>query len=83
MLTDRACRNAKLLNKPYRLLDGSGLYLEVRPSGAKSWCYRFQLRDGGVFKENIFAVGDYVIRPRVESDEESAARKLASCQSQW
>lgn len=75
MLTDRACRNAKPLDKPYRLLDGRGLYLEVRPSGAKSWRYRFQLRDGDTFKENMFAVGDYVIPPRVESDEESAARR--------
>ena len=75
MLTDRACRNAKPLYKPYRLLDGSGLYFEVWPSGAKSWRYRFQLRDGGTFKENMFAVGDYVISPRVESDEEFAARR--------
>jgi hypothetical protein len=29
-------------------VDGSGLYLEVRPNGVKAWRYRFELRDGAL-----------------------------------
>jgi hypothetical protein len=46
MLTDTQCRNAKPKDKPYKLLDGKGLYLEVKPNGVKAWRYRFELREG-------------------------------------
>ena len=42
-LTDTKIRTAKAEAKPYSLQDGSGLYLEVRPSGAKYWRYRYWL----------------------------------------
>jgi integrase len=54
-LTDRQIRNAKLLRKPYKLTDGRGLYLEVRPTGARLWRYRYRIGD----KENVFAIGAY------------------------
>jgi integrase len=75
MLTDAQCRNAKPKNKPYKLLDGKGLYLEVKPNGVKAWRYRFELREGDVLKESLFAVGDYVIAPRAETPEEAQARR--------
>lgn len=56
MLTDAQCRNAKPKDKPYKLPDGNGLYLEVKPNGVKAWRYRFELREGGVIKESLFAV---------------------------
>lgn len=42
-LTDTAIRKAKLQAKPYRIADGGGMYIEVKPNGAKYWrmAYRF------------------------------------------
>lgn len=55
MLTDAKCRAAKTKGKPYRLADANGLCLEVRPSGAKFWRYRFRLAG----KQNMHALGKY------------------------
>ena len=54
-LTDAKVRNAKPAEKPLKLTDGGGLYLEVRPSGTKLWRLRYRI-DG---KENVFAIGSY------------------------
>lgn len=54
-LTDAAIRNAKPAEKPLKLTDGGGLYLEVTPAGGKHWRYRFRLAG----KENLFAIGAY------------------------
>ena len=45
-LTDTECRTAKPKEKPYKLTDGNGLYLEVKPNGVKAWRYRFELNCG-------------------------------------
>lgn len=72
-LSDTRIRSAKRARKPYRLADGRGLYLEVKPSGARLWRYRYRLAG----KENMFAIGAY---PEVSladaRDERDAARKL-------
>jgi integrase len=75
MLTDTQCRNAKPKDKPYKLPDGKGLYLEVKPNGVKAWRYRFELREGESVKESTFAVGDYAVVPRGETPEETQARR--------
>lgn len=75
MLTDTQCRTAKPKDKPYKLTDGKGLYLEVKPNGSKAWRYRFAIRTGDTAKESTFAVGDYAIPPRGESDEDALARR--------
>lgn len=54
-LTDTAIRNAKPADKPLRLFDGGGLYLEVAPSGGKWW--RLKYRFGG--KEKRLSLGTY------------------------
>jgi integrase len=54
-LTDAKIRNTKPGDKPIKLTDGGGLYLEVRPTGAKLWRYRYRIAG----KENVFAVGEY------------------------
>lgn len=54
-LTDAAIRNAKPAEKPLKLTDGAGLYLEVTPAGGKHWRYRFRLAG----RENLFAIGAY------------------------
>jgi hypothetical protein len=35
-LTDTAVRNAKPKNKPYKVMDGQGLYLLVNPGGQQT-----------------------------------------------
>lgn len=71
MLNDSAIRNAKSKDKPYKLTDSNGLYLEVKPGGAKLWRYRYRI--GG--KENVFAVGEYCQTPVGETAEHAKARR--------
>ena len=58
MLTDTQCRAARPREKAYKLADGGGLVLEVKPNGVKAWRYRFKLND----KASWFALGDYCQR---------------------
>lgn len=67
MLTDTKCRTAKAQDKPYKLTDGKGLYLEVKPNGVKAWRYRFKLAREGEIKESVFAIGDYATAPNGET----------------
>lgn len=55
-LTDTKLRTAKPAEKPYILQDGSGLYLEVRPSGSKYWRYRYWLTPE---KDGRYTIGEY------------------------
>lgn len=72
-LSDTRIRAAKPNTKPYKLSDGGGLYLEVRPTGARLWRYRYRI--GG--KENLFAIGAYPEVPLAEArDARDDARKL-------
>lgn len=52
-LTVVAVRNAKPMEKPLRLFDGGGMYLEVMPNGARYW--RMKYRHAG--KEKRLALG--------------------------
>lgn len=74
-LTDRACKNAKPTEKPRRIYDGNGLYLEVMPTGSKYW--RLKYRFAG--KEKRLAFGVY---PEVSlgeaRDKREKSRKLLS-----
>ncbi|MCG9027376.1 tyrosine-type recombinase/integrase [Laribacter hongkongensis] len=54
-LTDKTIRSAKPQDKPYKLADGGGLYLEVSPAGNKVW--RMKYRVGG--KEKKLTIGAY------------------------
>lgn len=42
MLTDKAVRNARAKDKPYRLSDERGLCLEVAPAGGRWWRLRYR-----------------------------------------
>ena len=55
LLTPLSIRRHGPKEKPYKLSDGRGLYLEVRPSGKKVWRYRYRIADS----ENIFTIGEY------------------------
>ena len=54
-LTDTTVRNAKPKEKPYKLGDSGGLFVIVRPNGAKWW--RLKYRFAG--KEKSLSVGTY------------------------
>jgi len=54
-LTDTRIRNTKVALKPIKITDARGLYIEIRPTGAKLWRYRYRIGS----KENVFAIGEY------------------------
>ena len=72
-LTDTAIRSAKSGEKPIRLFDGGGLYLEVSPAGGKLWRLKYRF-DG---KEKRLAAGVYPEVPLAKARERrDEARKL-------
>lgn len=72
-LTDTRIRTAKLAEKSYKLVDGGGLSIEVRPTGSKLWRLRYRLAG----KENVFAIGEYPEIGLAEARAERiAAKKL-------
>jgi integrase len=72
-LTDRAIRSVKPIDRPLRLFDGEGMYLEVATSGGKWW--RFKYRFGG--KEKRLSLGVYPDTSiRDARDARTEARKL-------
>ncbi len=79
MLTDTQCRTARPNQQPYKLTDGKGLYLEVKPNGTKAWRYRFELTRDGQRKESVFAIGDYVCPPAQETAEQGKSRRDGRC----
>lgn len=57
-LTHKACESAKPKEKPYKLSDGGGLYLEVMPNGSKCWRMKYRILN----KEKRLALGVYSLR---------------------
>ena len=70
-LTDSQIRNTKPGEKPIKLTDGGGLYLQVQPTGAKLWRYRYRIAG----KENVFAAGEYAQAPSGESKDQNQTRR--------
>ena len=74
-LTDTAIRAAKPKQKPYKLFDERGLFLLVKPNGARLWRFKYVL-DG---REKLISFGDYrdvpLRRAREKRDE---ARRLVA-----
>lgn len=54
-LTVKAIEAAKPKDKPHRIGDGNGLYLEIPPRGAKRWRYRYRYAG----KEKMISLGTY------------------------
>lgn len=75
MINDTQCRNSKPKDKPYKLADTKGLYLEVKPNGVKSWRYRFEVDIAGKRKESSFTIGNYGVSPASESPEQAKNRR--------
>lgn len=55
-LTELQVKNAKPKDKPYKLFDGGGLFIEVMPSGSRIWRWKFRQANG---KENALTFGPY------------------------
>ncbi|MES2901579.1 MAG: integrase arm-type DNA-binding domain-containing protein [Pseudomonadota bacterium] len=73
-LTDMQVKNAKPREKPYKLFDGNGLYLDVSPSGSRIWRLKFRQADG---KENRLTFGPYPeITLQHAREKRLAARRL-------
>jgi integrase len=64
-LTDIKCRKAAAKDKPYKLSDGKGMYLEIRPNGSKYWRYKYRFNN----KEKLLALGVYPETPLSEARE--------------
>ncbi len=74
-LTDAAVRNAKPRERPFKLFDGRGLYLEVAPSGGKWWRFKYRI-DG---KEKRISLGVYPdVSLKEARERREAARKLVA-----
>jgi len=72
-LTDTAIRKAKPTDKPYKLFDGRGLYIEIPPTGSKRWRCKYRV-DG---REKKLALGTYPDVSLADARERhSQARKL-------
>lgn len=55
-LTDIQLRTAKPTDKPYKLSDGGGMYVEVMPNGSKFWRMKVRQANG---KESRLTFGSY------------------------
>ncbi len=74
-LTDTKIRQAKPGPRPYRLFDGGGLWLEVRPSGGKLWRLKYRFQG----TERRLALGQWPAVPLAEARRQrDAARALVA-----
>jgi integrase len=69
-LTDVQVRTAKPREKPYKLTDGGGMYLLVKPNGAKYWRMGYRFAGG----EKLLAFGKY---PDISLADARRQRSLA------
>lgn len=72
-LTDIKCRTAKAKEKPYKLYDFEGLYLEVRPTGTKFWRVKYRVEG----QESTYTIGSYPIVPLSEARLKRSELKLS------
>lgn len=89
-LTDKAISQAKPKEKPYRLYDEKGLYLEVSPAGGKLWRLKYRmwgkekrLSLGKYPEVSLKEVRDKVLEARrmiAEGTDPSKKKRLGACQ---
>jgi integrase len=73
-LTQLQVRNAKPRDRPYKLADGGGLYLEVTPAGGKHWRLKYRQANG---TENKLHLGSWpAVSLAVARDKRDGAREL-------
>ena len=75
-LTDTVCRHSYPKEKPFRLFDGGGPYLEVSPGGSKWW--RLKYRFDGKGKRLSFGVYPDVTLKDAREKRDQARKLLAA-----
>lgn len=75
-LTAWQVETAKPKDKPYKLSDGGGLYLEIATSGSRYW--RLKYRYGGKEKRLAFGVYPEVSLAEARDRREAAKKTLAA-----
>lgn len=72
-LSEFAAKNAKPKDKPYKVADSGGLYLNIQPNGSKLWRMKYRFAE----KEKVLSFGPYplvtIAEARGKRDE---AKKL-------
>ncbi|RRW32278.1 tyrosine-type recombinase/integrase [Ectopseudomonas oleovorans] len=68
-LSDAKCEAAKPREKGYKLSDGQGLFLLVKPTGVKTWRFKFIRPDG---REGLATFGSYPALTLKEAREKRA-----------
>lgn len=69
-LTEIAVKKTKPADRPFRMFDGGGLYLEVQPSGSRYWRHKYRFQG----KEKLLSHGVY---PEVGLADARAKRNAA------
>ena len=70
LLTDAKVKSVKPADRDWKLSDGGGLFLLVKPTGGKLWRWKYRLQG----KENLFAIGGF---PQVSLAEARGPRESA------
>ena len=76
-LTVQSLRKIERREKPYKLFDGGGLFLQVPAVANKRAKPQWRFRYNRNYKENLLALGAY---PQVTLAEESTARSSSKAQ---
>lgn len=72
-LTNIAIQNAKPAEKPYKIYDTDGLFMQVTPAGGKWWRFKYRFED----KEKLISLGTYPeVSLKQARDKRDDARKL-------
>jgi len=72
-LTDIGCRTAKPKDRPYKIFDGGGLYLEIMSNGSKLWRIKYSYAG----KEKRLSLGPYPLVTLAEArNGRDEAKKL-------
>ncbi len=69
-LSDIACKSAKPKEKPYKMADGQGMYLEIKPNGSKYWRMNYRIHN----KQKTLYIGVY---PEISLKDAREARAVA------
>ncbi|MBJ2707727.1 tyrosine-type recombinase/integrase [Salmonella enterica subsp. enterica serovar Newport] len=75
-LNAKQVETAKPKDKPYKLADGGGMYLEVFPNGTKSW--RMKYRIAGKEKRVVFGVYPTITLADARSKRDDAKKLLVN-----
>lgn len=77
-LTDTAIRSAKATEKPRKLFDGGGLFLLLKPNGARLWQLKYRVSG----REKLLSFGQYPeVSLKSAREQRDEARKLIAAKS--